>query len=39
MEMSERALILKRLGRSAESTQLAGKLSAMGYREPEFRIG
>jgi tetratricopeptide (TPR) repeat protein len=38
-EMSEHALILKRLGRSAESAQLAGKLSAMGYREPEFRIG
>jgi len=39
MEMSEHALILKRLGRSAESAQLAGKLSAMGYREPEFRVG
>jgi len=36
-EMSPHQMLLQRLGRSAEAAQLASKLSAMGYREPEFR--
>jgi tetratricopeptide (TPR) repeat protein len=36
-EMSERQLILQRLGRTAEAQQLARRISAIGYREPEFR--
>src|SRR5918993_275024 len=35
-EMSERRMILQRLGRT-EAQQLAKRLSAIGYREPEFR--
>ena len=37
-EMSERRLILQRLGRSNELKELQGKLSAMGYREAELGI-
>ena len=36
-EMSQHQMLLQRLGRRAEAAQLAKKLSAMGYREPEFR--
>ena len=36
-EMSQHQMLLERLGRRAEAAQLASKLSAMGYREPEFR--
>ncbi|MGZ2412481.1 tetratricopeptide (TPR) repeat protein [Sphingomonas sp. F9_3S_D5_B_2] len=36
MEMGPRQLLLQRLGRTAEAARLASKLSAMGYREPEF---
>jgi tetratricopeptide (TPR) repeat protein len=38
-EMSERQLILARMGLSAEAKQLAKRLSAMGYRAPEYRGG
>jgi len=36
-EMSVYQALLQRLGRTAEAAQLASKLSAVGYREPEFR--
>jgi hypothetical protein len=36
-EMSQHQMLLQRLGRQAEAAQLAKRLSAMGYREPEFR--
>jgi eukaryotic-like serine/threonine-protein kinase len=35
-EMAERSMILQRTGRSAEAQALTGKLSAMGYRDPDF---
>ena len=35
-EMSERRMILQRLGRT-EAQQLAKRLSAIGYQEPEFK--
>jgi tetratricopeptide (TPR) repeat protein len=37
MEMSQHRMLLQRLGRNAEAARLASRLSAMGYREPEFR--
>jgi tetratricopeptide (TPR) repeat protein len=36
-EMRAHEMLLQRLGRSAEASQLASRLAAMGYREPEFR--
>jgi hypothetical protein len=36
-ETAERMIILRRAGSTAEAQQLAGKLSAMGYRSPELR--
>jgi tetratricopeptide (TPR) repeat protein len=36
-EMSQHQMLLQRLGRHTEAAQLARRLSAMGYREPEFR--
>jgi len=36
MEMSERRMILVRLGRTAEAQRIANRLASMGYREPEF---
>ena len=36
-EMSVHQALLQRLGRTAEAAQLASKLSAVGYREPEYR--
>jgi tetratricopeptide (TPR) repeat protein len=36
-ELAERATILRRAGRAAEAQQLAKKLAAMGYRNPELR--
>jgi tetratricopeptide (TPR) repeat protein len=36
-EMAEHAMILQRTGHSAEGQAIAQKLSAMGYRDPEFR--
>lgn len=38
-EMSERQMILRRLGRSNEARRLADRLAAMGYREPEVSRG
>lgn len=35
-EISQRAIVLRRLGRSNEAQQLGGRLARMGYREPEF---
>lgn len=37
MEMGQHKMLLQRLGRTAEAAVLARRLSAMGYREPEFR--
>lgn len=36
-EISERQLVLQRLGRTGEARQLAIRLARMGYRETEFR--
>lgn len=36
-ELAQRAILLRRLGRNAEASALAKRLSAMGYRHPEFK--
>lgn len=37
MEMSQHAMLLQRLGMSAEAARLSRRLSTIGYHEPEFR--
>ncbi|MEA3081901.1 MAG: hypothetical protein QOD54_1569 [Sphingomonadales bacterium] len=37
VEMSQHQMLLQRLGRTAEAARLASTLSAIGYREPEYR--
>ena len=38
-EMAERAMLLQRVGQSEAALQRSARLSAMGYRNPELRIG
>ena len=38
-EMAERAMLLQRMGRTDEANQRTARLNAMGYRNPELRIG
>jgi len=37
VEMSQHEMLLQRLGRTDEAARLARRLSAIGYREPEYR--
>jgi len=38
-EMAERAMLLQRVGQSEAARQRTARLNAMGYRNPELRIG
>ena len=35
-ELADHSILLRRLGRSAEAEELAGRLRAMGYRQPDY---
>ncbi len=38
-EMAERAMLLQRVGQSEAARQRTARLSAMGYRNPQLRVG